>query len=293
MVTLDAMGESVITVDAEGRIDYINSSAATLLGQTFDQVVGKSFADVASLVDESDRRSLGDPVRKALATGGRVTMGRRAVLVPVNGSPERSVEISVTPLKSDAKETLGLVLVMHDTSELRGLTRQMTYQASHDALTGLVNRREFERRLREAMDAAQTGGAAHALCYLDLDRFKVVNDTCGHTAGDNMLREVATIIKEAVRDSDTAGRIGGDEFALLLVGCPLEKARQIADDVVRSVDRLPLRLEGQDLQHRGQYRPGGNRPRRRLDRRHHEFGRFRVLHREEARRRACARVLRA
>jgi diguanylate cyclase (GGDEF)-like protein/PAS domain S-box-containing protein len=235
MVTLDAMGESVITVDAEGRIDYINHSAAALLGQGFDQVVGKSFVDVASLVDETDRRSLGDPVRKALATGGRVTVGKRAVLVPTNGSMERSVEISVTPLKSEAKETLGLVLVMHDTSELRGLTRQMTYQASHDALTGLVNRREFERRLREAMDAAQTGEVAHALCYLDLDRFKVVNDTCGHTAGDNMLREVATIIKDAVRDSDTAGRIGGDEFAMLLVGCPLEKARQIADDVVRAV----------------------------------------------------------
>ena len=235
MVTLDAMGESVITVDAEGRIDYINHSAEVLLGQGFDQVIGKSFADVASLVDEADRRTLGDPVRKALTTGGRVTVGKRAVLVPANGSMERSVEISVTPLKSEAKETLGLVLVMHDTSELRGLTRQMTYQASHDALTGLVNRREFERRLREAMDAAQTGDVAHALCYLDLDRFKVVNDTCGHTAGDNMLREVATIIKDAVRDSDTAGRIGGDEFAMLLVGCPLEKARQIADDVVRAV----------------------------------------------------------
>jgi diguanylate cyclase (GGDEF)-like protein/PAS domain S-box-containing protein len=236
MVTLDAMGESVITVDAEGRIDYVNHSGETLLGQTSEQVLTKTFAEVASLVDETDRRSLGDPVRKALATGGRVTVGRRAVLVPVNGAPERSVEISVTPLKSDMNDfPLGLVVVMHDTSELRGLTRQMTYQASHDALTGLVNRREFERRLREAMDAAQTGDAAHALCYLDLDRFKVVNDTCGHTAGDNMLREVASIIKDAVRDSDTAGRIGGDEFALLLVGCPLEKARQIADDVVRAV----------------------------------------------------------
>ena len=236
MVTLDAMGESVITVDAEGRIDYINHAAAALLGQTSEQVLGKTFPDVASLVDESDRRSLGDPVRKALATGGRVTMGKRAMLVPVNGSLERSVEISVTPLKSNGNDfILGLVLVMHDTSEMRGLTRQMSYQASHDALTGLVNRREFERRLREAMDAAQAGDVAHALCYLDLDRFKVVNDTCGHTAGDNMLREVATIIKDAVRDSDTAGRIGGDEFALLLVGCPLEKARQIADDVVRAV----------------------------------------------------------
>jgi diguanylate cyclase (GGDEF)-like protein/PAS domain S-box-containing protein len=236
MVTLDAMGESVITVDAEGRIDYINHSAETLLGQRFDQVMGKAFSEVATLVDETDRRSLGDPVRKALATGGRVTMGRRAVLVPAGAGPERSVEISVTPLRFDGKESLGLVLVLHDTSELRGLTRQMTYQASHDALTGLVNRREFERRLQEAMDSAQTGNVGHALCYLDLDRFKVVNDTCGHTAGDNMLREVASLIKEAVRDSDTVGRIGGDEFALLLVGCPLEKARQIADDVVRSVN---------------------------------------------------------
>jgi diguanylate cyclase (GGDEF)-like protein/PAS domain S-box-containing protein len=236
MATLDAMGESVITVDAEGRIDYINHSAETLLGQRFDQVMGKAFSEVATLVDETDRRSLGDPVRKALTTGGRVTMGRRAVLVPAGAGPERSVEISVTPLRFEGKDILGLVLVLHDTSELRGLTRQMTYQASHDALTGLVNRREFERRLQEAMDSAQTGNVGHALCYLDLDRFKVVNDTCGHTAGDNMLREVASLIKEAVRDSDTVGRIGGDEFALLLVGCPLEKARQIADDVVRSVN---------------------------------------------------------
>jgi diguanylate cyclase (GGDEF)-like protein/PAS domain S-box-containing protein len=234
--TLDAMGESVITVDTEGRIDYVNHAAETLLNQSFEQVVGKAFADVASLVDESDRRSLGDPVRMALTAGGRVTMGRRAVLVPVTGAAERSVELNVTPLTSADNEALGLVLVLHDTSELRGLARQMTYQASHDALTGLVNRREFERRLQEAMDLAQTGDAAHALCYLDLDRFKVVNDTCGHTAGDNMLREVASIVKEAVRDSDTVGRIGGDEFALLLVGCPLEKARQIADDVVKSVN---------------------------------------------------------
>jgi diguanylate cyclase (GGDEF)-like protein/PAS domain S-box-containing protein len=235
MATLDAMGESVITVDAEGRIDYVNAAAEALLGQRAAQIIGKTFVDLASLVDETDRRSLGDPVRLALTSGGRVSMGRRAVLVPVHGGIERSVELSVTPLLSDAKAMLGLVLVLHDTSELRGLTRQMTYQASHDALTGLVNRREFERRLQEAMDSAQSGDAAHALCYLDLDRFKVVNDTCGHTAGDNMLREVASIMKEAVRDSDTAGRIGGDEFALLLVGCPLEKARQIADDVVRSV----------------------------------------------------------
>ena len=235
MATLDAMGESVITVDTDGRIDYINQAAAVLLGQGFDQVVGKAFADVAALVDEADRRSLGDPVRKALTTGGRVTVGKRAVLVPAGGGAERSVEIGVSPLRLAGGDIVGLVIVLHDTSELRGLTRQMTYQASHDALTGLVNRREFERRLQEAVESAQSGDANHALAYLDLDRFKVVNDTCGHTAGDNLLREVATLLKDAVRDSDTVGRIGGDEFALLLVGCPLEKARQISDDVVRAV----------------------------------------------------------
>ena len=236
VATLDAMGEGVVTVDTDGRIDYVNHAAEVLLGQKFDQLVGHLFSEVASLIDEADRRSLGDPVRKCLTNGGRITMGRRAVLVPSPGGVERSVEISVSPLTSESKEILGVVLVLHDTSEVRGLTRQMSYQASHDALTGLVNRREFERRLQEAMEHAHAGDATHALCYLDLDRFKQVNDTCGHTAGDNMLREVATLIKDAVRDSDTVGRIGGDEFALLLVGCPLDKARQIADNVVRTVN---------------------------------------------------------
>ena len=236
MATLDAMGESVMTVDAEGHIDYINHSAELLLGQQVNQVLGKTFAEVASLVDENDRRPLGDPVQRALSSGGRVPAARRAVLVPANGTSERFVEITVTPLQLDGKDSSGLVLVLHDTSELRGLTRQMTYQASHDPLTGLVNRREFEHRLQEALDSALTGDTGHALCYLDLDHFKVVNDTCGHTAGDNMLREIASLIKDTVRDSDTVGRIGGDEFALLLVGCPLEKARQIADNVVRSIN---------------------------------------------------------
>ncbi|MDE1924034.1 MAG: EAL domain-containing protein, partial [Gammaproteobacteria bacterium] len=235
LATLDAMGEGVLTVDAEGRIDYLNQAAALLLGQRFDQLIGRSFADVATLVDETDRRALGDPVRKALTSGGRISAGKRAVLVPAAGGAEHSVEMSVSPLRAEGTHVSGVVVVLHDTSELRGLTRQMSYQASHDALTGLVNRREFERRLQEAMDSARAGDTTHALAYLDLDRFKLVNDTCGHTAGDNMLREVASLIKEAVRDSDTVGRIGGDEFALLLAGCPLEKARQIADDVVRSV----------------------------------------------------------
>src|SRR5262245_44427478 len=111
----------------------------------------------------------------------------------------------------------------------------MSYQATHDALTGLVNRREFEGRLEEYIDSGHRGDGQHVLCYLDLDRFKIVNDTSGHLAGDSMLREVAKLLREAVRDSDTVARLGGDEFGMLLVGCPLDKARQIADDVCRAI----------------------------------------------------------
>ena len=144
-------------------------------------------------------------------------------MISRGGGDERSVELTVTPLKAHKSELSGAVVVVRDVSEVRGIARQMSYQASHDALTGLVNRREFERRLEESLESAHANAARHVLCYLDLDRFKVVNDTCGHMAGDSMLREVAALIKETVRDSDTVGRLGGDEFGLLLVGCPLEK----------------------------------------------------------------------
>ena len=197
--------------------------------------LGKTITDIITLVDENDRRSLGDPVRQCLTTQAKVTVGRRGLMISRGGSDERSVELTVTPLKAHKGDLGGAVVVVRDVSELRGIARQMSYQASHDALTGLVNRREFERRLDESLEAANATSARHVLCYLDLDRFKVVNDSCGHMAGDTMLREVAALIKETVRDSDTVGRLGGDEFGLLLVGCPLEKARQIADDVVHKI----------------------------------------------------------
>jgi diguanylate cyclase (GGDEF)-like protein/PAS domain S-box-containing protein len=233
--TLDSLGEGVITTDVSGRIDYLNQAGEQLIGVSAVDALGKGITDIVQLLDESDRRSLGDPVRHCLATQSKVTAGRRGVMISRGGGEERSVELTVTPLKGQKGDLVGTVIVVRDVSELRGITKQMSYQASHDALTGLVNRREFERRLEESLATAHTNEAKHVLCYLDLDRFKAVNDTCGHMAGDGMLREVAALIKETVRDSDTVGRLGGDEFGLLLVGCPLDKARQIADDVVRKI----------------------------------------------------------
>jgi diguanylate cyclase (GGDEF)-like protein/PAS domain S-box-containing protein len=232
-VTLESIGEGVVTSDTEGLIEYVNGAAELLLGRTREQARGKRLLDLVGLVDEADRKPLGDPVAQCLAERRRVDLGRRALLLS-GDDREYSIELSVAPIR-DSNDIVGAVIVLHDVTELRGLARQMSYQASHDPLTGLYNRREFERRLEDALQAAHSGAAGHVLCYLDLDRFKAVNDTCGHIAGDNMLREVAGILKDEVRDSDVVARLGGDEFGMLLLGCPLDKARQIAEDACTAV----------------------------------------------------------
>ena len=233
--TLESISEGVITTDNDGRIDYMNLAAETLIGTNRDNASGHRLGELFTLVDDADRRPLGDPVERCLAMRRRVNMGRRAVLVTVDGEHEYSVEMTASPVRGPSNSISGAVVVFHDVSELRGLTRKMSYQATHDPLTGLINRREFERRLDEAMDTAHSEEAVHMLFYMDLDRFKAVNDSCGHLAGDNMLREVATLIKEQVRDSDFVGRLGGDEFGALLIGCPIEKARQIANDICNAI----------------------------------------------------------
>jgi diguanylate cyclase (GGDEF)-like protein/PAS domain S-box-containing protein len=233
--TLESIGEGVVTTDNDGRIDYMNRAAENLIGVNRDDATGHRVGELFSLVDDSDRRSLGDPVDRCLSMRRRVNMGRRAVMVTHDGEHEHSVELSASPIRGPGDSISGAVVVFHDVGELRGLTRKMSYQAAHDPMTGLINRREFERRLDEAMDAAHSDEAVHMLFYMDLDRFKAVNDSCGHLAGDNMLREVATLIKEQVRESDYVGRLGGDEFGALLIGCPIEKARQIATDICNAV----------------------------------------------------------
>ncbi len=235
---LDSLGEAVITTDSAGCIDYANAAACRLIGVDLREIKGSTLGAIVSLVDETDRKLLADPVEQALSSGMAINLGRRAVLLSHVSGSERSIELSAAPIRSrdnGAEEITGTVLLLHDVTEVRGIARQMSYQATHDALTGLVNRIEFELRLGEALQTAHRGEATHVLCYVDLDRFKAVNDTSGHLAGDSMLREVAKLLRDAVRDSDTVARLGGDEFALLLVGCPLEKARQIAHDLARVI----------------------------------------------------------
>lgn len=243
-VTLESIGEGVITTDRGGAIDYMNEASEQLIGVTRSAALGKQLLDLIALVDEVDGESLGDPVRRCMTERRRVNLGRRALLSCKQSSREFSVELTASPIRGPDHEPAGCVVIFHDVTELRGLAREMSYQASHDALTGLVNRLEFERRLGVALKSVRGEGAGHVVCYLDLDRFKVVNDTCGHVAGDNLLREISSLLKQEVRDSDTVARVGGDEFAMLLTGCPLDKARQIADDVCRAVGEYRFSWQG-------------------------------------------------
>ena len=231
---LMSMPDAVATLDMRGRIEFLNPAAITLLGLPGDTAGGMTPEQLVGNANEADQKLLAELVRQALTAGTPLNLGRRPLGLG-QGASERLVEVTAAPIRNDTGDIDGAVLTFNDVTESRGLTRQISYQAAHDALTGLVNRREFERRLQDAIESARRGDGSHVLCYLDLDRFKAINDTSGHQAGDSLLRDIAKLVRGGVRDSDTVGRLGGDEFGMLLVGCPLDKARQIADDVCRKV----------------------------------------------------------
>ena len=168
-LALDSLAEAIIATDRDGRITYMNPAAEQLTGTASDAAVGKLLEEIVSLVDETDRRLLSDPVHQALTSGAPVNLSRRALMLSRGNGSERSIELSASPIRNAARELTGAVVMLHDVTEMRGLTRQMSYQATHDALTGLVNRREFERRLEEAIEVevAQHVLAVAAVTALD------------------------------------------------------------------------------------------------------------------------------
>src|SRR3569833_534747 len=163
LLALNSLAEAIITTNAEGLITYMNPAAERLSGGVAAQVAGKPLEEVIGLVDETDRRLLADPVKQALTRGAPVNLSRRALLVSRSNGSERSIELSASPIRNDAGELTGAVVLLHDVTELRGLARQMSYQAAHAALTGLVTRREIERRLEEADDSGHCGVGQHVL----------------------------------------------------------------------------------------------------------------------------------
>jgi diguanylate cyclase (GGDEF)-like protein/PAS domain S-box-containing protein len=246
-VTLHSIGDAVTTTDIEGLIDYLNPVAEMLTGWTNVEAQGQPLSEVFKILNERSRQPVPDPVARCLREGRIVRLANHSVLLSRSGQ-EYAIADSAAPIRGRDGQILGAVLVFHDVSETRRLTRQMAHDASHDALTGLINRREFERRLERALASARQYGRQHALCYLDLDQFKLVNDTVGHPAGDELLKQIKGLVAGSFRERDTLARLGGDEFGLLLDNCPLAHAQLIAQALVSSIHDYRFVWQGHSFQ---------------------------------------------
>ena len=229
-VTLNSIGDAVITTDAQSRVTWLNPVAENMTGWLSAEALGRPLAQVFHIVNEETRLPTDNPVATCLAQGKIVGLANHTVLISRNGD-EFGIEDSAAPIRHQSGDVLGVVLVFHDVTEQRRLSGEMSYRATHDPLTGLVNRAEFETRLRRTLDKAHEDRSEHALLYIDLDQFKLVNDACGHSVGDQLLQQVSKLLREAVRARDTLARLGGDEFAVILEHCTGDQAARVAQQI--------------------------------------------------------------
>ncbi len=243
-VTLQSIGDGVITTDAEGRVDYINPVAQDLTGWDMRSARNVPVTDIMMIVNAHTRATVENPVVRCLKEGRTITLAENSVLITRNGD-EVPIQDSAAPIRDRIGNIVGSVMVFHDVSKETRLFRQLSYQASHDALTGLINRREFENSLVAVLEKTRDNTEeTHALLYVDLDQFKVVNDTFGHTAGDALLRQLSEQIQSKIRSTDLLARLGGDEFAILLERCSDERAIEVAEAIRGAIEGY--RFEWQD-----------------------------------------------
>jgi diguanylate cyclase (GGDEF)-like protein/PAS domain S-box-containing protein len=237
-VTLGSIGDGVVTADMNGGIEYMNQVAEQSTGWKLEDARGKPISKVLRIVDEKTLEAPPDPVKLCLEKGKSTMLAGHLLLIHRYRNQRLSIEVNASPIRDSNSDITGVVLVFHDVTELRGLAKKMSYQATHDSLTGLINRREFEYRVKHALDHARNSDTRHALCYIDLDNFKVVNDTCGHIAGDELLKQLTIKLRLELREADTLARLGGDEFGVLLEGCSIENAHEPAENLRRLVENF-------------------------------------------------------
>jgi diguanylate cyclase (GGDEF)-like protein/PAS domain S-box-containing protein len=227
-ITLQSIGDGVITTDANSNVEYINPVAEELTGWKVDDASGRSIDEIFRGFHEETCEPLENPLAVSIRRDRAIKSVRPTLLIRRDGN-ELYIESTASPIRDGKGSVTGGVLVFHDVSESRELNRRLSYHASHDILTGLVNRREFENRLERALKSARARETSYALLYLDLDQFKIVNDSCGHSAGDALLGQLGALLKSKIRWRDTLARLGGDEFGVLLESCSLEEAMNTAE----------------------------------------------------------------
>ncbi len=241
-ITLQSIGDGVITTDALGQVEYLNPVAESLTGWLLEDAMGRSVDDVFRGFHEETCEPLENPLSVAMRRTHSIKSVRPTLLIRRDGN-ELYIESCASPIRDGAGSVSGGVLVFHDVSESRELNRKLSYHASHDILTGLVNRREFEQRVDHALKSARAREASYAILHLDLDQFKIINDNCGHNAGDALLGQVGALLKSKVRWRDTVSRLGGDEFGVLLEACSMDEALRMADGLREAVRNYKFNWE--------------------------------------------------
>jgi diguanylate cyclase (GGDEF)-like protein/PAS domain S-box-containing protein len=227
-ITLQSIGDGVVTTDAKCNVEYINPVAEELTGWKVDDASGRPIDEIFRGFHEETCEPLENPLAVSMRRDRAIKSVRPTLLIRRDGN-ELYIESTASPIRDGKGTVTGGVLVFHDVSESRDLNRRLSYHASHDILTGLVNRAEFENRVERALKSARARETSYALLYLDLDQFKIVNDSCGHSAGDALLGQLGTLLKSKIRWRDTLARLGGDEFGVLLESCSLEEAMNTAE----------------------------------------------------------------
>jgi diguanylate cyclase (GGDEF)-like protein/PAS domain S-box-containing protein len=227
-ITLQSIGDGVITTDSDCRIEYLNPVAEQLTGWRIEHAQGRLIDEIFRSFHEETCEPLENPLAVAIRRTRAIKSVRPTLLIRRDGN-ELYIESCASPIRDHKAAVSGGVLVFHDVSESRELNRKLSYHASHDILTGLVNRREFESRLERALKSARAREASYALCHIDLDQFKIINDNCGHSAGDALLGQVGALLKSKIRWRDTVARLGGDEFGVLLESCSMEEGIRNAE----------------------------------------------------------------
>ncbi|VAW75653.1 diguanylate cyclase/phosphodiesterase (GGDEF & EAL domains) with PAS/PAC sensor(s) [hydrothermal vent metagenome] len=246
-VTLKSIAEGVITTDMHGNIRFMNPVAEKLSGWTQQESSDRPVDEIIHIVEEDSGETVPCMISECLRNN-RIERDLQGRLLVRKGGKEIAVEESAAPMHDNEGNIVGAVLVFDDIRKTRELTRQLSHQATHDALTGLLNRSEFERRLKQALENTRDSQNPSALCYMDLDQFKIVNDTCGHTAGDELLRDMGALLKEKLRDSDTVARLGGDEFGLLLPSCTIEDAEKLASNLRSAIRTMHFVWDGKHFE---------------------------------------------
>jgi diguanylate cyclase (GGDEF)-like protein/PAS domain S-box-containing protein len=233
-ITLQSIGDGVVTTDAEARVQYLNPVASELTGWRLDDAVGRNIDEIFRGFHEETCEPTENPVGVAMRRNRPIKSVRPALLIRRDGN-ELYIESTAAPIRDAYGNVTGGVLVFHDVSESRELNRRLSYAASHDVLTELVNRREFEQRLERALKSAKARETSYAVLYLDLDQFKIVNDACGHNAGDALLKQIGSLLKSKIRWRDTLARLGGDEFGVLLESCTMDEALRTAESLRENI----------------------------------------------------------